>query len=215
MIKRKVYIVDEFGTVMEDLIEFQFFPGFASSQKEKSIISLKENILLKYKKNSLEISSKSNDLLGRKLSAFNLKFKIDGNFFPLENIFQSSKVFEHGGPYTDLLYVSPVKAKKDIRLRNSGKLINFKFQEIYYPTEPKTLFYSYVYNIALYYSNINVEDLNKYSIFSDIEFNHIKSINNQALATAIYISLYRKGLIELALKSVENFKLFAYNDLCI
>lgn len=215
MATRKVYIVDEFGKVMEDLIEFRFFSGFSMSQKEKSINSLKENILLKYKKNSLEISSKSIDLLGRKLSAFNLKLKIDGNYFSLENIFQSSKVFEHGGPYIDLLYVSPVKAKQDVRLRNSGKLINFKFQEIYYPTEPKTLFYSYVYNLALYYSNINVEDLNNYSIFSDIEFNHIKSINNQAFATAIYISLYRKGLIELALKSVENFKLFAYNDLCI
>lgn len=57
----------------------------------------------------LEVSTKSTNPTGVALSAFNLKFyeiKTDREY-PLENIFQSSKVFERGGPYRDLLTVHP------------------------------------------------------------------------------------------------------------
>ena len=35
--------------------------------------------------------------------------EIDEKFVSLENVFQSSKVFENGGPYVDLLNVSPLE----------------------------------------------------------------------------------------------------------
>ena len=57
--------------------------------------------------NPLEISSKSANPLGVKLSAFNLCL----NNHTLENIFQSAKLFENGGPYLDLLEVPPREAK--------------------------------------------------------------------------------------------------------
>lgn len=75
MSKRPVFLVSmnskEF--IREVEIEFEWFSGFAVSQKQKSIDSLHENFLKVYPKHKiLEISSKSKDDYGVKLSAFNL-----------------------------------------------------------------------------------------------------------------------------------------------
>ena len=60
--------------VKTELVEFKWFSGFAKVQKQKSISSFHENILKQFKYNKiLEISTKSKDKLGVKLSAFNLK----------------------------------------------------------------------------------------------------------------------------------------------
>ena len=51
---------------------------------------------------SLEVSTKSNEKLGQRLSAFNLKIDTKIGEITIESAFQGSKVFEHGGPYTDI-----------------------------------------------------------------------------------------------------------------
>ena len=85
-------------------IEFQWFGGFALSQKRKCINSLHNAYLVKHtNKNILEISSKSENELGVKLSAFNLMMHLNGKTFSVESAFQAGKIFEFGGPYTDLL----------------------------------------------------------------------------------------------------------------
>ena len=84
----------------------------------------------------MEISTKSLENIGIKLSAFNLQ--IDN--YTLENIFQSAKVFENGGPYLDLLDLSPKEAKRDERLHNSGSLKAFRYQNEDFPLIPKTVF---------------------------------------------------------------------------
>ncbi len=59
-------------------INFTWYPGFAISQKIKSISSLHEQIEKKLGiKNILEISTKSPNEDGKRFSAFNLKIKID------------------------------------------------------------------------------------------------------------------------------------------
>ena len=59
----------------EVLCEFTYYNGFAISQKQKSIGSLHENIKkIDDKLNILEVSTKSTEPLGVKLSAFNLVF---------------------------------------------------------------------------------------------------------------------------------------------
>ena len=65
----------EYPIYDEVLIEFEYFTGFAISQKQKSINSMHASILradssLKV----LEVSTKSTNPLGVALSAFNLKF---------------------------------------------------------------------------------------------------------------------------------------------
>ena len=53
--------------VKKETVDFQWFSGFAKSQKQKSIKSFHENILKKFNYNKiLEISTKSIDEIGNK-----------------------------------------------------------------------------------------------------------------------------------------------------
>ncbi len=81
------------------------------------------------------------------MSAFNLEKYVPslGKRIPLECVFQAGKVFENGGPYSDLLNVSSRDAKRDERLRMSGRIISFEFEGNRFPTKPKTLFYDWLY----------------------------------------------------------------------
>lgn len=193
----------------EEFSEFKFYTGFAVIQKQKSIISFHNSIIEKNKEfKILEVSTKSTNPVGVALSAFNPKFLDEANNkeFPLENIFQSSKVFENGGPYRDLLYVQPKEAKRDERLTTSGKLINFNYNEQVWGLEPKTMFYDWIYIKALYRNKKLCEEIVKYDTFTDIEFNHEKSINCQARAAAIFVSLFKLRKIEEVLGDINKFK---------
>ncbi len=209
MAKRMAFIVTKNG-IEERLFDFKYYSGFALSQKQKSILSFHEEINKCYKEQVLEISSKSPDALGKKLSAFNLMVKYKNRLISVENIFQASKAFENGGPYEDLLFVKPIEAKKDERLKKSGALIAFRFNGKNYPIKPKTLFYDWIYCRALsHYSNY-IEELIKYSIFTDIEFNNDKSYNCQARSVAIYVYLEKCGLTNEALSSIDKFLKYSY-----
>lgn len=208
MAKRKTFVVSLNDIFEEKEIEFVFYSGFSITQKQKSIESLHNAIKeLYYDAEILEISSKSPIELGRKLSAFNLK--LDG--IALENIFQSSKVFEYGGPYEDLLSKTPIEAKKDPRIKDSGRIIGFKYQGINYPTIPKTLFYDWMYCQALYSDKELMSSIINYDFFTDIEFNHEKSLNCQARSAAIFVSLYQKGLLEECFADIVKFEECVYN----
>ena len=208
MAKRKTFVVSLNDIFEEKEIDFVFYSGFSITQKQKSIESLHNAIKeLYYDAEILEISSKSPIELGRKLSAFNLK--LDG--IALENIFQSSKVFEYGGPYEDLLSKTPIEAKKDSRIKDSGRIIGFKYQGINHPTIPKTLFYDWIYCQALYSDKELMSLIINYDFFTDIEFNHEKSLNCQARSAAIFVSLYQKGLLEECLADIVKFEECVYN----
>ena len=170
--------------VVSKQFAFEWFPGFAVSQKQKSIESL-HNAILEADADAkpLEISTKSSEPLGAELSAFNLKL----DNYALENIFQSAKVFENGGPYPDLLEVPPKEAKRDERLHHSGNLIAFSYQNEEFPLTPKTAFYDYIYIAAVKQSFTKAQTLAvaNYNYFTDIEFNPAKSINTQARTVSL------------------------------
>lgn len=168
-----------FFKVVRNNFEFKFNPGFSVTQKRKNIDALHQAIGDK----ALEISTKSMVDLGRKLSAFNLKL----NGIQLECVFQASKVYQYGGPYKDLLNVSPKDAKRDGRHKGSGKLISFEYEGKTFPLEPKTFFYDFIYIKAVRecIPLEEVKDIIQYSYFTDIEFNPAKSINCQAKSVAI------------------------------
>ena len=172
------------GKVISEIYSFEWFPGFAVSQKQKSIESL-HNAILKADASAkpIEISTKSKEPIGIKLSAFHLKLNND----TLENIFQSAKVFERGGPYLDLLDVRPKEAKRDERLYSSGKLKAFYYQNDVFPLTPQTVFYDFLYVSAVKQS-FATDEINavlNYNYFTDIEFHPAKSINTQARAAAL------------------------------
>lgn len=183
MAERPAYFVSN-GKISVKNFSFEWFSGFSVSQKQKSIESLHGEILKNNSvANPLEISTKSKNPLGVKLSAFNLKL----NNYTLENIFQSSKVFTGGGAYRDLLGISPKDAKRDPRLKNSGALKSFDYNGEIFPLFPKTLFYDYIYIKAVKnsLSDAEIQEIKKYTHFTDIEFNPAKSINTQAKSVAI------------------------------
>ena len=193
-------------TIILKNFEFTWYSGFARSQKQKSIASLHQEIIRNNPgAKPLEISTKSNSELGEKLSAFRLQHQ--GHF--LENIFQSSKLFEQGGTYQDLLTVSPKEAKKDPRLRNSGRLTGFVFDHITWALEPKTAFYDYIYLKAVK-DSLSTEEIRKiidYNYFTDIEYNPNKGINTQARSVTI-LKLILELFQELPEFSQEEFLRF-------
>lgn len=192
-------------------IEFQWYSGFALSQKRKCIQSLHQNYLAIYpNKNILEISSKSENELGIKLSAFNLMMNFGGKTFSVETAYQGGKIFEYGGPYTDLLDKPSIAAKKDIRLKNSGKITGVSFFGKDFPLKPVTFFYNWLYINALNQNDELSKEVTKYNAFTDIVFNPQKSLNCQAMATAIYVSLRQQNLLQEALQSPQNFLSVVY-----
>lgn len=194
-------------------VTFKFYSGFSVAQKQKSIQSLHKQYSMLYPDHAiLEISSKSTSKLGVSLSAFNLNIKTKSSIFSVECAFQSSKVFENGGPYTDLLQKSSREAKRDPRLRESGKLISFQCFNMLFPLEPKDYFYNWLYVNTLNQNKDLAKEIVKYDSFSDIEFNPKRSVNCQARAVAIFVGLSKSKKLEEAMKSKESFFKVVYGE---
>ena len=193
--------------VTRTLIEYEYFSGFALSQKQKSINSLHNAAEKKGISKILEISTKSPFDLGTKLSAFNLMLTRNGIKFSVEQIFQASKVFEQGGPYLDLYNKTSKEAKTDIRLKDSGKIVSFNFLNSDFPTQPYTYFYDWLYSNALLENKPYLEKALEFNAFSDIEFNEKKSINCQAYSLALFCSIIhnKKEILDKETISKEEF----------
>lgn len=180
-------------------IEFKWNGGFAKCQAQKNINAIHTAFLSNHPEcEILETSSKSTEEIGTKLSAFSLlKYvpSIDKSI-PVECIYQGSKVFSNGGPYTDLYLKSPKEAKTDSRLKSSGELIGFHFESIDYPLGNDFTFYDYIYISALNENPILAEKAIKYSAFTDVIFTPQKSTNCQAKSAAIFKSLYNNNLLD-------------------
>jgi hypothetical protein len=180
----------------EILVDFTWVAGMALSQGQKSVSNLHTSALeIKGIKSILEISTRSLDPLGFSMSAFNLELLHAGRKYPVEAVYQSSKVFQDGGPYYELLSGSSLDAKRDSRLKSSGELIGFIFENQSWPISRSPNFYDYLYIRALL-ENSRKSDLLKFDAFSDLAFNQItikpklgKSFNCQARSAAIYVSL--------------------------
>lgn len=188
-------------------VEFQWFPGMAKSQAQKSIDSLHENAKRDLGVSRvLEISSKSKDDAGIQLSAFNLMITTkNGRRFSLECAYQASKVFQRGGPFVDLLDVSSIDAKRDERLTRCGRLIKFRFFNVDWDLEPRTAFYDWLYINALHKQADLADVVLNHRAFSDIAFNPERSINCQAYAAALYVSLHERGLLAEALEDKARY----------
>jgi hypothetical protein len=184
--------------------------GFAPSQKKKNVAALHSAAARAGVLPVLEVSTKSDEPLGQHLSAFHLKVKSElAGTIPLECAYQGSKLFELGGPYTDLYFKGEAKdAKRDVRLQQSGKIVGFSFNGFRFPTEPKTLFYDWLYVNAIFEHRDWLKTRSRfceYAGFTDIEFNPAKSINCQARACALFSALLSKGLLEKAVESPAAF----------
>ena len=209
MAQRPIFIPSISGPVLVTVIpvEFVWHPGMSKSQKQKSIRSLHEVAAKTIGiRRILEISSKSEDEIGVRLSAFNLRVQLTNVVSAsVEALFQGSKVFSNGGPFTDIYLKDSREAKKDERLRASGQLIGFRCDNRDWPLYPQTVFYDWLYLSALRQNSALAAKVLEYDGFSDIEFNPQKSINCQAASAALYKALVGRGLFDVAMSSPEEF----------
>lgn len=191
--------------VEEIPVSFAWNPGFAPVQKKKNVVALHDAAQAKGLFPLLEVSTKSEERLGQRLSAFNLKVSTEIGEISIESAYQGSKVFKQGGPYTDIYRMDSWSAKKDERLRSSGALVGFDFFGQKWPLIPKTAFYDWLYLSALEPHQEFLKRLFLYDGFTDIEFNPEKSINCQARTCALLVSLIKLDALNAALRSQADF----------
>ena len=181
----------------EKIVTFDWVPGMAISQAKKSIRNLHAEAVKQIGLTKiLEVSTRSEEALGISLSAFNLPF--EDKSFSVESAYQSSKVFEKGGPYLDLLDANSTDAKTDDRLKNSGMLLGFQFEGMEFSITKAPNFYDYLYIRGLL-SFPNRSLLKNYDGFTDIAFSQTsleykskKSYNCQARSVAIFLTISSK-----------------------
>jgi hypothetical protein len=207
MAVRPVFVPQREGTslVSEVLVEFKWNPGMSPLQKKKNVEALHVAAKSRGLGSLLEISSKSNTEVGRRLSAFSLRMELDESLIYLECVYQGSKVFREGGPYKDLFFRSPKEAKQDGRLGRSGQLISFEFKGRQFPLNPKNAFYDWLYINTLCSHKMWIQKHARYDGYTDIEFNPERSINCQARAFAELIALAERGQLERAATDYEYF----------
>ena len=211
MAERPIFIPcpDSDELVKEVFLQIKWHSGFAPVQKEKNIEELVRAGQAHGITPLLEISTKSKSERGRHMSAFYMKVPTQRyGEIKLELAFQGSKVFERGGPYTDLYRKGDKEigeAKRDPRLKESGALIGFSFEGIDFPLEPKTTFYDWLYCSFLANYRDWAVKLFAYAGFTDVEFNPHRSINCQARSAALFLSLMKRDQLDDALQSPQSF----------
>ena len=187
MVRRPVFVPESEKPYVSDIsLDFEYFPGSSIQQKQRSVASLHAAYVDRFPSSRvLEVSSRSKRDIGVQLSAFNLMIEHpERGSYSVECAFRASKVFRHGGPFVDLFDVSSRAAKTDRRLRESGKLVGFKYFAHEFPLEPKTYFYDWLYASALCRDDKLVEQVMMFDAFTDIEHNPERAINCQARTVA-------------------------------
>lgn len=191
-----------FPWFQETLVTFDWVPGLAKSQAQKSIRNLHDSARKELSiERILEVSTKSEDILGQQLSAFNLKISRGVHISSLESTYQASKLFDRDIQFLDLLEVDALAAKTDLRLRNSGKLTGFRFENKVFKLLPAPNFYDYLYIRALLESGFHDKVMN-FQGFTDHAFSGTgkievgKSVNCQARSLAIFIGISQAHNVE-------------------
>lgn len=206
MAERSVFVSQDAYPFFEEIrVQFDYFPGFALSQKRKSQIALHQNFLRAYpQERVLEVSSASLYSLGAALSAMNLKKRTKQGITSVESVFQSSRIYgENGeiGPFPEWLFLPGRACKKAVKERSMGlPCTRYRFDGLDFgaPGHCVSLFYNYLYlNALCEQENRDAAEglrASACTAFTDLATN---SLNCQARSCAIYVSLVKNGLIHL------------------
>lgn len=229
---------------IEDEVEFDWHRGISWQVRQRSSDAMHEAILRKFSQSDLkpsdilEVSTASHDYeVGQALSAMNLVYVNSDTLesYPLENWFQSSKVFikdgKEAGPYRDLLnvrlakrYIDPHPDKKTIEQLENDPLFKkiqsevrgatmgcFRLSGEDYPLLPRSAFYDYLYVSALSQPQNRrlAEGLMGFRVFTDIMFNpgsgKTRRFNTQARSCAIFVALSKRGALDSGMPTFKEF----------
>lgn len=196
--------------------EFTWTPGLSFAQKQRNVRALHASIRRHFpSRRLLEVSSKSIENLGVSLSAFNLSFPVGNDFISVETAFQASKVFEKAGPFPELYSKDPRFVRDYVRSLDAGDLVGFEINGNRWGLRPTRAFYNWIYIRALSKNLRLSAAVCEYDCFTDIEFNPKKSLNCQAYAVALYLSMWHAGVLNEALKDKESFLSFHPADVVV
>ncbi len=109
MAERPIFVPapDSADLVKEISMRITWHPGVAPSQKKKNVLELQQAATRAGYSPVLEVSTKSEEKIGQRLSAFNLKVHSAMlGTMPLETAFQGSKVFSRGVARTRIFMAS-------------------------------------------------------------------------------------------------------------
>ena len=164
----------------------------------------------------LEVSSASVQPEGEAVSSLRLLLRLDSvaQDVPISTVFEAAKVFEHGGPFVDLLTCAPSKVHKDTRLRTNGKLLRYSLEGSEYPIEPHPdSFFEWLYCRALKQFPEKAAQLSRYNAFSDIAAaaDSKKYYGDSSRAAAIYVGLAAAGKLP-CIDSYESFIAEVYTE---
>ena len=164
----------------------------------------------------LEVSSASVQPEGEAVSSLRLLLHLDSvaQDVPISTVFEATKVFEHGGPFADLLTCEPPKVHKDTRLRTSGELLRYSLEGSEYPIEPyPDSFFEWLYCRALKQFSEKAAQLSRYNAFSDIAAaaDSKKYYGDSSRAAAIYVGLATAGKLP-CIDSYESFIAEVYTE---
>ncbi len=203
-------------------IEFEWVKGMVKAQVRKRALSLHSFAANHGLENLLEISTASNTEFGVSLSAFNLQVTINLGSEEQPNLhtnsveafYQSAKVglnsqHQKVGPHPEWLTLgSSEKVKAAIKATNISEINLFKYGENVWPAQPIESFFTWLYIQGLMQKEGTLEQLAKFNGFTDIYFNPKKTINCQARASAMAVSLFNSGQLETVMKTRKSFLLF-------
>lgn len=196
---RPVFVLCDQSMVMSVDVNFDWHAGRTPADKKYNVASLHQAAQTNGLFSVLEVSTKSDRKLGRHLSAFNLKTTVPAThqMVSVESMYQGCKVFENGGPYTDIIEKSSLDAKRDARLKESGVLIGFSYFGVEWVSDSLTSFYDWLYLSALrpHQAYLRTHIMN-YDGFTDIEFNPARSVACQARTCAMPVTLLKNSTLD-------------------
>lgn len=191
------------------IYNFEWFMGLALSQLRKSIRSLHDEIRKSGIQKVLEVSRKSEDPIGNKLSAFNLMVEVNGIKSSVESLYHGSKVFNENIKFEECNDMKPGDSRKYIHeliKKDSLILTGFEFNGLLFTLSTKSMCYDYIYILGLVQNKEVGDQLIKYDCFTDIVFNQNKSVACQARTCAMYKYLRENNLIDKYLNNPFEFE---------
>lgn len=195
-------------------VEFQWHGGFSKAQALRCIHSLHGAYAgLRKGRRILEVSSASENDLGRRLSAFSLTVRHDAvaesRPMPLEVAYQSSKIFRSHGRLSRAADLAPGKAKRlAVEVDSVDDLTGFEWNGCRWPLEPPTAFYDWLFVQAVRQDPELSRQIIGYDAFTDIKFNPSRSLSSQARSAALFVGLSIHDELQTAVASMESFLSF-------
>lgn len=203
----RLAFISKDNTLLSINYNFEWFSGLSISQLRKSINSFHNEIKRSGFKEILEVSRKSENELGTKLSAFNLMINIKGITSSVESFYHSSKVFGEIQFY-ECMNLEAKDSKKYIqdKVENlSLKLSGFNFMGMKFDLNTRSMCYDYIYIMGLKQNEDVAKEILKYECFTDIVYNPKKLVACQARTCALYKYLRLNNMVDKFLTNPHNF----------